>query len=75
MGSAAGLLRTFMYLGAMVDSAATAAVFPHGADTGGPRDLALFMLAFMLAGAVLLLAVTLLDRSLPHLVSRPPGKA
>ncbi|MFF3581221.1 MFS transporter [Streptomyces mirabilis] len=60
MGSAAGLLRTFMYLGAMVASAADAAVFPHGADTGGLHDLALFMLA----GATLLLAVTLLDRSL-----------
>jgi MFS family permease len=66
MGSAAGLLRTFMYLGAMAASAADAAFFRHGADTGGLHQLALFMLA----GAVLLLAVTLLDRSLRHLTPR-----
>ncbi|MET8101939.1 MFS transporter [Streptomyces sp. NPDC005236] len=60
MGSAAGLLRTFTYLGAMAASAADAAFFAHGADTGGLHHLALFMLA----GAVLLLAVTLIDRSL-----------
>ncbi|MFI0961877.1 MFS transporter [Streptomyces sp. NPDC021080] len=60
IGSAAGLLRTFMYLGAMAASAADAAFFTHGADTGGLHHLALFMLA----GAVLLLAVTLIDRSL-----------
>ncbi|MGW1535660.1 MFS transporter [Streptomyces aureus] len=60
MGSAAGLLRTFTYLGAMAASAADAAFFTHGADTGGLHRLALFMLA----GAVLLLAVTLIDRSL-----------
>ncbi|WP_369246297.1 hypothetical protein [Streptomyces sp. R41] len=71
MGSAAGLLRTFTYLGAMAASAATAAFFPHGADTGGLHDLALCMLA----GAVLLLAVTLLDRSLCNLTPRTPGKA
>ena len=51
MGSSAGLLRTFIYLGAMVASAANAAFFHHGADTGGLHHLALFMLA----GAVLLL--------------------
>jgi sugar phosphate permease len=60
MGSAAGLLRTFTYLGAMAASAADAAFFAHGADTDGLHHLALFMLA----GAVLLLAVTLIDRSL-----------
>ncbi|MFE0460474.1 MFS transporter [Kitasatospora sp. NPDC058965] len=60
MGSAAGLLRTFMYLGALGASAATAAFFPHGAGTGGLHRLALFMAA----GAVLLLAATVLDRSL-----------
>ncbi|MFD8735413.1 MFS transporter [Streptomyces sp. NPDC059618] len=60
MGSAAGLLRTFTYLGAMAASAADAAFFTHGADTGGLHHLALFMLA----GAVLLLAATLIDRSL-----------
>jgi MFS family permease len=66
MGSAAGLLRTFTYLGAMAASAADAAFFTHGADTGGLHHLALLMLA----GAVLLLAVTLIDRSLRDLIPR-----
>lgn len=60
MGSAAGLLRTFSYLGAMTASAATAAFFSHGVGTGGLHQLALFMTAC----GVLLLAATLLDRSL-----------
>ncbi|MER5525478.1 MFS transporter [Streptomyces sp. NPDC002677] len=74
LGSAAGLLRTFMYLGALGASAATAAFFPHRADTGGLHGLALFMLA----GSVLLLAITLPDRSLARLTPRPsqaPRKA
>ncbi|MGW4033200.1 MFS transporter [Streptomyces sp. NPDC004838] len=68
MASSAGLLRTFTCLGAMIASAATAAFFRHGADTGGLRLLALFMLAV----AVLFLAVTLLDRSLRR-VGAPKG--
>ncbi|MFF4382513.1 MFS transporter [Kitasatospora sp. NPDC001547] len=65
IASAAGLLRTFMYLGAMAASAANAAFFPHGATTGGLHHLALFMLG----SAALLLLLTLPDRSL----SRPEG--
>lgn len=60
MGTAAGLLRTFMYLGAMASSAAVAAAFPHGALTGGLHRLAVFMLVC----AVLFLVVTFADRSL-----------
>jgi sugar phosphate permease len=60
MGTAAGLLRTFMYLGAMASSAAVAATFPNGALTGGLHQLA----TFMLGCAALLLVVTLVDRSL-----------
>ncbi|MER6300060.1 MFS transporter [Kitasatospora sp. NPDC001539] len=60
IASAAGLLRTFMYLGAMAASAANAAYFPHGATTGGLHHLALFMLG----GAGLLFLVVLPDRSL-----------
>ncbi|MGD1217631.1 MFS transporter [Streptomyces krungchingensis] len=72
MGSAAGLLRTFMYLGAMAASAADAAFFPHGAHTGGLHHLALFMLAC----SALLLVTTLLDRSLRTTTPTPvPGKA
>ncbi|MFF6999088.1 hypothetical protein ACFY93_29625 [Streptomyces sp. NPDC008313] len=66
MGSAAGLLRTFTYMGAMAASAADAAFFAHGAHTPGLHHLALFMLA----GAVLLLTATLLDRSLRNLTPR-----
>ncbi|MGW7540164.1 MFS transporter [Streptomyces sp. NPDC054770] len=74
IGSAAGLLRTFMYLGALGASAATAAFYPHRADTGGLHGLALFMLA----GSALLLAITLPDRSLARLTPQPrqaPRKA
>ncbi|MFF7184275.1 MFS transporter [Streptomyces sp. NPDC008222] len=60
IASAAGLLRTFMYLGALGASAANAAFFAQGADTAGLHELALFMAA----GSVLLLLVGLLDRSL-----------
>lgn len=60
MGSSAGLLRTFTYLGAMVASAANGGFLGHRADTGGLHHLA----AFMLAAAVAFLAVSLLDRSL-----------
>ncbi|MEU9451087.1 MFS transporter [Streptomyces sp. NPDC048277] len=67
IGSAAGLLRTFMYLGALGASAATAAFYPHRADTGGLHGLALFMLA----GSALLLAITLPDRSLARLTPTP----
>ncbi|MET8246475.1 MFS transporter [Streptomyces sp. NPDC005202] len=66
IASAAGLLRTFMYLGALGASAATAAFFPHRADTAGLHGLALFMLA----GSALLLASTLPDRSLRTLTPR-----
>lgn len=60
IASAAGLLRTFMYLGALAASAATAAFFPHRADTPGLHGLALFMAV----GSALLLVITLPDRSL-----------
>lgn len=66
IASAAGLLRTFMYLGALAASAATAAFFPHRADTPGLHDLALFMAI----GSALLLVITLPDRSLRTLTPR-----
>nr|WP_150134999.1 hypothetical protein [Streptomyces hyaluromycini] len=74
IGSAAGLLRTFMHLGAPGASAATAAFYPHRAATVGLHGLALFMLA----GSALLLAITLPDRSLARLTPQPrqaPRKA
>jgi len=60
IGSSAGLLRTFGYLGAIVASAATGVFFGSSADTAGLHHLALFMLT----SAVLFLTLTLLDRSL-----------
>ncbi|MEU6123700.1 MFS transporter [Streptomyces sp. NPDC047123] len=60
MGSSAGLLRTFGYLGAIVASAANGAFFGERADTGGLHHLAVFMLAV----SVLFLVVTVADRSL-----------
>jgi MFS family permease len=66
MGSSAGLLRTFMYLGAIVAAAANGVFLGHRADTAGLHHLAVFILAV----AVVLLAVTVLDRSLPR-VGRP----
>ncbi|MFS8204195.1 MFS transporter [Streptomyces sp. CWNU-52B] len=60
MGSSAGLLRTFGYLGAIVASAANGAFFGQRADTGGLHHLAWFLLAV----SALFLAVTVTDRSL-----------
>ncbi|MFD9130531.1 MFS transporter [Kitasatospora sp. NPDC059571] len=60
VGSSAGLLRTFGYLGAIAASSAGGAFFPHRADTAGLHELAWFMLAC--AGLFLLL--TAADRSL-----------
>ncbi|GIG68889.1 MFS transporter [Phytomonospora endophytica] len=67
MGSSAGLLRTFMYLGALIASSANAAFFTDGAHTSGLHGLAVFMGVV----AVLLLAVTLLDRSLRRVCREP----
>lgn len=58
MGSSAGLLRTFTYLGAMIASAANGAFLKHSANTSGLHHLAVFMLVV----AFLLLAMTALDR-------------
>ncbi|HEX6500477.1 MAG TPA: MFS transporter [Micromonosporaceae bacterium] len=60
IASSAGLLRTCGYLGALIASAATAAFFARHADTSGLHHLSLFLLVV----GVLLLAATLLDRSL-----------
>lgn len=60
IGSSAGLLRTFTYLGAMIASAATGSFFSPHANTSGLHHLTWFMLA---AGA-LFLVVTAVDRTL-----------
>lgn len=60
MGASSGLLRTFMYLGAMLASAATGAFFRTTANTAGLHDLAWFMFG----AAVIFSVITLFDRSL-----------
>ena len=67
IGSSAGLLRTFFYLGAIVASTATGVAFGRGADTAGLHRLALFMLA----AAVAFLVLTVADRSLRQVAPRP----
>jgi predicted MFS family arabinose efflux permease len=69
IASSAGLLRTFMYLGAMIAAAAGGGFFGARADTGGLHHLAVFMLAV----AVVFLVFTLLDRSLRRVASTLPG--
>jgi MFS family permease len=63
IGSSAGLLRTFTYLGAIVAAAANAAVFTAGADSAGLHELAVFILAV----SALLLVASLVDRSLSRI--------
>jgi predicted MFS family arabinose efflux permease len=65
IGASAGLLRTFMYLGAIVASAAGGGFFRHGATTAGLHHLAVFVTAT----AVLSLAVTVADRSLGRITA------
>lgn len=60
MGASSGLLRTFMYLGAMIASSATGAFFGKHATTHGLHELAVFVLAC----AAIFLVVTLADPSL-----------
>ncbi|MEU5026859.1 MFS transporter [Streptomyces milbemycinicus] len=60
IGSSAGLMRTFFYLGAMVASSAYGAFYGARANTGGLHGLA----SLMLAVAAVFLAVTVVDRSL-----------
>jgi hypothetical protein len=60
MGSSAGLLRTFMYLGAIAASTGSGVFFGARATTPGMHHLAIFMLVV----AAVFLGLTLVDRSL-----------
>jgi hypothetical protein len=60
LGSSAGLMRTFFYLGAITASATNGIVFRDGATTEGMHELALVMLV----AAAVFLVLTLADRSL-----------
>jgi sugar phosphate permease len=67
IGTSSGLLRTFVYLGSMVASAASATAFGQHANTRGMHQLAWFMLG---AGALFLL-LTVFDRGLRRIAA--PG--
>lgn len=64
VGSSAGLMRTFFYLGAITASTANGIVLTPVADTAGLHQLALVVLV----ASVLFLVLTLADRSLAHVV-------
>jgi MFS family permease len=66
MGASSGLLRTFMYLGAMLASSGSAAFFGDRATTTGLHELAVFMLV----AAGILVVLTVADRSLRGVVPR-----
>ena len=68
VGASAGLLRTFMYLGAIISSSASAGFFGRRASTGGLHGLAVFMLA----ACVILVVLVLADRSLRRIGRRLP---
>jgi MFS family permease len=57
IGSSAGLLRTCVYVGALISAAANAHFFQHGATTAGLHEMAVFLL--VIAG--LLVLVTFLQ--------------
>lgn len=65
--SSAGLLRTFLYFGAIVSSTTDGALMGDGVSTTGMHDIALVLLAL----AVVFAGLTLCDRSL----RRTPRKA
>ncbi|TPW74837.1 MFS transporter [Schumannella soli] len=67
MGSAAGIMRTFFYFGAILSGAATALFFGAAADTDGLHRVAIVSIA----ASSLLLVLTLVDRSLRPRVAAP----
>jgi MFS family permease len=69
MGASSGLLRTFMYLGAMIASAASGAFFGSHATTAGLHELGIFVLGC--AGVFFVL--TLVDRSLARIGHDEPS--
>ena len=57
IGSSAGLLRTCVYVGALISAAANAHFFQYGATTSGLHEMAIFLL--VVSG--LLVLVTLVE--------------
>ncbi len=71
MGASAGLLRTFMYLGAIVAAAANGAFLGSRVDSSGLHHLALFTVG----AAALFLVLTVVDRSLRRVGRTVDGAA
>jgi MFS family permease len=67
IGTSAGLLRTFGYLGAIISSAAQGAFYGHSADTSGMHHLALLLIGV----GVAFLLLTVFDRSLARSTRAP----
>lgn len=67
VASSAGLLRTFMYLGAIGSAAASGALLTRPAGAASLHHLALFMLV----AAAAMLVLTVVDRSLSHAGDAP----
>nr|WP_246461773.1 MFS transporter [Nocardia transvalensis] len=70
IASSAGLLRTFMYLGAIGSAAASGAFLTPGSGADGLHHLAIFMVV----AAGLFLIMSLLDRSLRRVRSDTPDR-
>lgn len=70
IAASAGLMRTFVYLGSMVASAAQGAFLKPSADTASMHELATFMIVF----AALFLIMSIVDRSLSRIGSDDAGQ-
>ena len=60
IGASSGLLRTFLYLGAIISAASAGLFFPQRATTSGMHGMAIVALSC----AVIFLVITVIDRSL-----------
>ncbi|MYZ33807.1 MFS transporter [Streptomyces sp. SID4917] len=65
IGTAAGLLRTFTYSGAILSSSLISLTYAHAVNTAGLHTIANLLVATSLVGAVLAVA----DRRLPHRIT------
>ena len=67
IATAAGLLRTFMSLGAIASSTVVSLSYRHGVSDHGLHDISLILIAT----SVVVLALTLADRRLPRVMEHP----
>jgi MFS family permease len=67
VGTAAGLMRTFSYLGAILSSSLISLSYAHGVNDTGLHTMA----TALIGGSIVLVLLTVLDRSLPQKIDRP----